>query len=81
MSILPRLAATVCSTTMGIIRDSCPAIFSTTMPKGTKVIRDTSLVITILSTKGRNTSTNSMVRVVLTRPSRRLPRLTKTPAC
>ena len=35
----------------------------------------------MLSTKGRNTSTNSMVRVVLTRPSRRLPRLTNTPAC
>ena len=72
--ILPRLAATVWSTTRGTASFSCPIIRSTMRPKGTKVIRDTSLVMTILSTKGRNTSTNTIRREVAVRFSSRLPR-------
>ena len=80
VSILPRLAATVCNTTSGTTSQSCPAICSTTSAKGTKVMRDTSLVMTMLQKKGRNTSTNSILRVVSVRRSRQLPSQTKSPA-
>ena len=80
VSMLPRLAARVCSTTKGITNRSCPASRSTTRPKGTKVIRDTSLVMTMLKKKGRNTSTSSMVLVEPVRRSSRLPKNWKTPA-
>ena len=43
-------------------RPVIPAIFRTIMPKGTKVIRATSLVINMLPKKHRKTSRNTMPR-------------------
>ena len=43
-------------------------------------MRDTSLVMTMLKKKGRNTSTSSMVLVEPVRRSSRLPKNWKTPA-
>ena len=57
VSILPRFAASVCNTTVGIINLCNPADLSTMSAKGTKVIRETSLVTTMLRKKGANTST------------------------
>lgn len=80
VSILPRLAATVCSTTRGTTSQSCPAMCSTIRAKGTKVISDTSLVMTMLQKKGRNTRANIILRVVSVRRSRQLPSQTNNPA-
>ena len=74
VSMLPRLAAMVCSTTWGTSSRSCPAMRRMVMPKGTKAMRDTSLVMTMLHTKGKNTSRNTRVRVERMRPSSRLAR-------
>ena len=54
-SMLPRLAATVCSTTTGRMLLPSPAMPSTRMVKGTKVIRATSLVMNIEQKNGRST--------------------------
>ena len=78
--MLPRLAAAVCRTAIGTTSFSWPAIFNTAIPKGTKVISETSLVITMLHTKGRKTSTDSMLLVDAVTSSRRLPRDRNIPA-
>ena len=57
VSMLPRLAAMVWSTTTGSTNGSMPAILRTAMAKGTNVINATSLVIAMLKKKHRNTST------------------------
>ena len=80
VSMLPRLAAKVCITTRGTTCRPCPVIRSTNSPKGTKVSSATSLVTTILSPKGRNTSTPSRARVLRTRRSSPLARQRNTPA-
>ena len=73
VSMLPRLAASVCRTTRGTASSSCWASFRTASPKGTKVMSDTSLVMAMLQKKGRNTNTSTMRRVEPARRSRALP--------
>ena len=80
VSILPRLAATVCITTTGTTSFSCPASRSTTSAKGTKVISETSLVTTMLQTNGRKTSTSIIPRLVRVWCSSPLPRNSNSPA-
>ena len=79
VSMLPRFAAAVCSTTSGMASRSHPAISSTTSPKGTKVMRATSLVTSMLTKKGRKVSTSSICRVVESRPSSPAPSASNTP--
>ena len=55
--MLPRLAATVCRTMTGISRFCCPVMDRTRTVNGTKVISATSLVISMLRKKHRNTRT------------------------
>ena len=79
VSELPIFAATVCRAIVGTASRSCPDILSTAIPNGTKVIRATSFVMTILKKKGRKTSAKSIcdeVRVFLKSLS---PRKTKSP--
>ena len=65
--MLPRLAARVWSTTKYNARSSRPTSPSTSRVKGTKVMRDTSLVMSMEVKKGRSTSTREINRI------RRLP--------
>ena len=60
VSILPRFAAMVCIQTTGIRREqrtSAPRRLRTTNVKGTKVSRETSLVMNMLPKKHSPTST------------------------
>ena len=79
VSILPKLAANVCMAIKGTTKVSCRARRSTAMAKGTKVIKDTSLVMTMLQKKGKNTSTAIMDRVVAVRCSRLAGHIFKQP--
>ena len=74
VSMLPRLAARVCSTSRGTASPSLPMMRSTARPKGTKVKRETSLVMSMLQKKGRKTRTKSTCRVVPVLCSRQPPR-------
>ena len=65
--MLPRLAAMVCRATTGTALCSSPARESTSRAKGTKVMRETSLVTSMLKKKGRKISTHSSCRVVAVR--------------
>ena len=61
VSILPRFAAMVCIQTIGIRRErrtSTPRRLRTTNVKGTKVSRETSLVMNMLPQKHSPTSTS-----------------------
>ena len=70
--MLPRLAATVCSTTTGSMLPRSSAMLRTRMVNGTKVISATSLVMNIEQKKGRSTRTRqSVLRACL--PARILP--------
>jgi len=60
--MLPRLAAMVSRTITGINACRWSAIDSTRIVKGTKVIRATSLVISILKKKQRKTKRAASVR-------------------
>ena len=55
VSMLPRLAAMVMRVTVRHTRPPNPAISRARRPKGTKVTKDTSLVITMLPRKQRKT--------------------------
>ena len=81
VSMLPRFAATVWSTTSGTMSRSCLAMRSDTSPKGTKVMSATSFVTIMLPTKGRPTSTASSARVPCARRSSAFARQMKSPAC
>ena len=71
VNILPRLAATVIRATAKHSRFRWLAISSIIMPRGTKVMRATSLVISILPTKHRNTRVAIRPRTDPTRESTR----------
>ena len=75
--MLPRFAAIVCSTTCGTIKRSCPTSFNRVRPNGTKAIKATSFVMTMLNRKGKKTRRNSMARVVWILLSRRFAIQTK----
>ena len=81
VSILPKLAANVCMAIKGTTKVSCRARRSTAMAKGTKVIKDTSLVMTMLQKKGKNTSTAIMDRVVAVCCSRFPATYSNSPSC
>ncbi len=50
------------------------------MPKGTKVMRDTSWVMTMLNTKGSSTSRISSCREVWMYPRNRVPKKSNSPS-
>ena len=56
-------------------------MFSTRMPKGTKVIRETSLVMNMLEKKHRKTSVRATPLVVETLPKIRLPIICRKFSC
>ena len=53
---------------------------STVRAKGTKVMRETSLVMTMLKKKGRATSASTIRRVVAVRRSKAAPRVSNRPS-
>lgn len=80
VSMLPRLAASVCRTTVGMTSLSSPADFNTMRANGTKVMSDTSLVTTMLKKKGANTSTAIILRELSALFKSLLARKEKSPA-
>ena len=56
-------------------------MFSTRMPKGTKVIRETSLVKNMLEKKHRKTRVDATPRAEETRPRIRLPIICRNCSC
>ena len=79
VAMLPRLAATVSTTTRVSTRSSRPSIRNTSRVKGTKVMRVTSLVITMLQKKHSSTSTADRLRRLPARRSRVWPSRSNTP--
>ena len=82
VSILLRFAAMVCIQTIGTVSErrtseSRPLI--TTKENGTKVKRETSLVISMLPKKQRPTKTRTSCNVLLVWPKRAHPKRSKTP--
>ena len=77
--MLPRFAARVWSTTVNRTSFSSPHIFRVIIARGTKTIRATSLVITMLKKKGMKTRTKRMPAVLLNFPSRNLEQFSKAP--
>ena len=62
VAMLPRLAATVCKTITFIRCRRSPSRLSTRMAKGTKVIRATSLVMSMEEKKGSSTNKSTRAR-------------------
>ena len=73
VNMLPRLAAIVISVTVPQSLSVKLIISKIIMPKGTKVISETSLVINMLLMKHKNISVNTMPRLVFTLINMRLP--------
>lgn len=82
VSILPRLAAMVCMHTTGMVsarRVSGARPLSTTKVKGTKVSRETSLVMIMLPKKHSPTRTSTSCKVLPVRANSARPIRSKTP--
>ena len=78
--MLPKLAAMVWSTTTGSSSSSKAAICSTVMAKGTKVIRATSLVTSMLEKKHSPTRIAANCRPLFAIPSSVQPMRLNTPS-
>ena len=81
VSILPKLAPMVINVTAAQIRFSIPAISRAKSPKGTKVTRDTSLVMTMLQKKQRKTRHRARPRPLFTRWRSPALSMRNTPIC
>ena len=79
VSMLPRFAAMVCSTTTGISSFCCPAMVSTITAKGTNVINATSLVMSMLPKKHSAVSKRHSSPVFRIFPRNRSPRYRNSP--
>ena len=78
-SILPRLAATVCSTTTKASRSCRPVRHRISTVKGTKVMSATSLVMSMAEKKHSSTNIISNWRVVRASLSNRSPKVRNSP--
>ena len=65
--MLPRFAATVCSTITGIMEPAQPKLSSSARVKGTNTISATSLVTSMEQKKGSSTSVTPSTRPLLIR--------------
>lgn len=81
VSMLPRLAATVCIQTTGTAsrRPGAPSPDKTEKVKGTKVSSETSLVMTMLPKKHSPTSSQTSASSPRVRPSSARPSRSNTP--
>ena len=81
VSMLPRFAATVCSTTMRMRSCVRSAMPSTTTANGTKVKSATSFVISIAAKKLSSTSSSPIARTLPAFSHSVCARCAKRPAC
>ena len=79
VAMLPRFAAMVCRTITGIISSVRPAMFKIRIAKGTKVIKATSFVISILEKKQRAVRVRISCLVLFKPESREEPRNWNSP--
>ena len=80
VSMLPRFAATVIMTTVKIEASAMPSMRRTSRANGTKAMRETSLVTSMLARKGSRTSPITTLVPECRRATSARPAAWKTPA-